>query len=195
MFTTDYVWRGTTQTQGDPAAQAGVKVAADSGWYASAWGSNVAFAPEVDASSEFDFTVGWARTWSDAWAVDVNILHYRYPSTTVDLDWTELNGTVTYVDNYWLSVGYSPEALGSDGTGVYTQVGARFPVNDKLRFEVMASHYFLQDVYDEGYSHAQLNAVWVFKAPFELRLSAHSTDGNAKDIFGDEFAGTRLEAA
>ena len=194
-LTTDYVWRGTTQTHGDPAVQAGFKVAGASGLYASVWGSNVEFAPETHASSELDFTVGWGKTLSDKWAVDVNVLHYRYPSTTVDLNWTELNGTVTYAGSYWLSVGYSPEALGSDGTGVYTQVGARFPVNDALRFEVMASHYFLGDVYDESYSHAQLNAVWAFKAPFELRLSAHATDGNAKDLFGDEFAGTRFEAA
>jgi uncharacterized protein (TIGR02001 family) len=194
-LTTDYVWRGTTQTQGDPAVQAGFKVAGDSGLYASIWGSNVEFAPETHASSEFDFTVGWGKQVAEDWAVDVNVLHYRYPSTTVDLNWTELNGTVTYANNYWLSVGYSPEALGSDETGVYTQVGARFPVNDKFRVEVAAAHYFLDDVYDESYSHAQLSAIWAFKAPFELRVTAHATDGNAKDIFGDEFAGSRIEAA
>src|SRR4249919_943239 len=194
-LTTDYVWRGSTQTQGDPAVQAGFKVAGDSGLYASIWGSNVEFAPETHASSEFDFTVGWLKKVSDQWAVDVNVLHYRYPSTTVDLNWTELNGTLTYADNYWLSVGYSPEALGSRDAGVYTQLGARFPINDRFRLEAMVSHYFLGAVYDKSYSHAQLNAVWAFKPPFELRLTAHTTDGNAKDIFGEEFAGTRLEAA
>ena len=87
---------------------------------------------------------------------------------------------MTYADNYWLSVGYSPEALGSSDAGVYTQLGARFPVNDTFRFEAMVSHYFLDQVYDESYSHAQLNAVWAFKPPFELRLTAHATDGERK---------------
>lgn len=32
-LTTDYVWRGATQTQGDPAVQAGFKAAADNGLY------------------------------------------------------------------------------------------------------------------------------------------------------------------
>ena len=54
------------------------------------WASNVEFAPETRASSEIDFTVGWGRNLGDDWALDVNVLHYRYPSTTVDLDWTEL---------------------------------------------------------------------------------------------------------
>jgi uncharacterized protein (TIGR02001 family) len=196
-LTTDYVWRGSTQTQGDPAVQAGFKAASDSGFYASIWGSNVEFAPETHASSEMDFTVGWGRSLNDDWALDVNVLRYQYPSTTVDLNWTELNSTVTYKGNYWLSVGYSNEALGYDESGVYTQVGAKFPVNDKVRFEAAVAHYFLNDnvVAENGYSHGQLSAIWAFKAPFEARLTAHATDSNAKHIFGDDFAGSRIEAA
>jgi uncharacterized protein (TIGR02001 family) len=196
-LTSDYVWRGSTQTQGDAAVQAGFKVADDSGFYASIWGSNVEFAPETHASSELDFTVGWGKGLTDDWALDVNVLHYRYPSTTVDLNWTELNGTVTWKGNYWASVGYSNEALGYDEAGVYTLVGAKFPVNDQFRFEAALAHYFLDDtvVAEDGYSHGQLSAIWAFKAPFEARLTAHATDSNAKAIFGDDFAGSRIEAA
>ncbi|SFK99614.1 TorF family putative porin [Lysobacter sp. cf310] len=194
-LTTDYVWRGTTQTQGDPAAQAGFKFAGDSGFYGSVWGSNVEFAPETHASSELDFTVGWAGKLSNDWALDVNVLHYRYPSTTVDLNWTELNGTLTYADRYWLSLGYSNEALGSRDSGVYTQLGARFPINDTFRVEAAAGYYYLDEVYDDSYAHGQLSAVWAVKAPLELRLTAHVTDSSAKKIFGDDFAGDRIEAA
>lgn len=194
---TDYVWRGSTQTQGDATVQAGVKVAAASGFYASAWGSNVEFAPETHASSELDFTIGWGKALNDDWAVDVNAIRYQYPSTTVDLDWTELNGTLTYKSNYWLSLGYSNEALGYDADGTYALVGAKFPVTDTFRFEVAAGHYFLDDavVARDGYTHGLASAVWAFKAPFEARLTAHHTDSNAKAIFGDEFAGSRAEAA
>lgn len=194
-LTSDYVWRGTTQTQGDPAVQAGFKIAGDSGFYGSVWGSNVEFAPETHASSEFDFTVGWAGEIAPDWALDVNVLRYQYPSTTVDLNWTELNGTLTYARNYWLSMGWSPEALGSEEGGVYTQLGARFPINDAFRIEAAAGYYALDDVYDESYAHAQLSAVWAVKAPLELRVTAHATDSNAEDIFGDDFAGDRIEAA
>jgi len=198
-LTTDYVWRGSTQTQGDPAVQAGFKVAGDSGFYGSIWGSNVEFAPETHASSELDFTVGWGKSLNDDWALDVNVLHYRYPSTTVDLNWTELNGTVTWKGNYWVSAGYSPEVFGSEETGVYTLAGAKFPINDKFRFEAAAGYYFLDDVNgdgnDDSYAHGLVSAVWAFKAPFEARLTAHATDSNAKDFFGDNFAGNRIEAA
>ncbi|UTA53253.1 TorF family putative porin [Lysobacter soli] len=197
-LTSDYVWRGTTQTQGDPAVQAGFKLAGDNGWYASAWGSNVEFAPELHASSELDFTVGWNGALSDTLALDVNALHYRYPSTTANLNWTELNGTLTVDARYWLSLGYSPEALGSDDAGTYAQLGARFPVNDAFRVEAAAGYYFLDDVYDERYAHGQLSAIWTVNAasqPVELRVTAHGTDSGAKRIFGDNAAGSRIEAA
>jgi uncharacterized protein (TIGR02001 family) len=194
-LTSDYVWRGTSQTMGDPAVQAGVKFAADNGLYASVWGSNVEFAPELHASSEFDFTVGYGRKVSDDWAFDVNVLHYRYPSTTSDLNWTELNGTATYRDNTWLSIGWSPEALGTDGNGTYALLGGRLPINDRFRLEGALAHYFLDDALGESYSHANVSAIWTIKAPFELRITAHATDGEAKDLFGDEVAGNRIEAA
>ena len=196
-LTSDYVWRGSTQTQGDAAVQAGFKVAGGSGFYASVWGSNVEFAPEVRASSELDFTVGWGTSLNDDWAFDVNVLHYRYPSTVVDLNWTELNGTVTYKGDYWASLGHSNEALGYDASGTYAAVGAKFPIDDAFRFEAGLAHYFLDDavVAEDGYTHGSVSAVWAFKAPFEARLTAHATDGNAERIFGDDFAGTRVEVA
>lgn len=191
----DYVWRGTTQTQGDAAVQVGFKLAGDSGFYGSAWGSNVEFAPDTHASSELDFTVGWAGQLSPGWALDVNVLRYQYPATTVDLDWTELNGTLTYASRYWWSLGWSPEALGSEQPGTYSQIGARFPVTDAFRIEAAAGYYWLDDVYDESYAHGQVSAVWAVKAPLELRVTAHGTDSRARRIFGDDFAGSRIEAA
>lgn len=195
-LTTDYVWRGISQTESDPAVQAGASVSWKSGLYASIWGSNVEYAG-TDASSELDFVVGWGRALGDDWTVDANILHYRYPGTTVDLDWTELNGKLTYRDRYFAAFGWSHEALGYDASGTYALIGATFPLNDAFRLEASAAHYFLDKavVAEEGYSHGSLSAVWTFKAPFELRLSAHATDSNAETIFGEDFAGNRIEAA
>lgn len=201
-LTSDYVWRGSTQTSGDPAAQAGFRLAGENGLYASVWGSNVKFATGSDASSEFDFTVGWGKALNDDWALDVNVLRYQYPSTASDLDWTELNGTLTWKGNYWASLGHSNEALGYDASGTHAQIGARFPVNDAFRIEAAIAHYVLNDavVARDGYTHGSVSAVWAFKTQVpnrsvELRLTAHATDSDAKAIFGDDTAGTRFEAA
>ena len=81
--------------------------------------------------------------------------------------------------------------------GVYVLVGAKFPINDKLRVEGSAAHYFLNDavVARSGYTHGALSVVWTMKGPLEARLTAHATDSDAKAIFGDDTAGTRFEAA
>jgi uncharacterized protein (TIGR02001 family) len=198
-LTSDYVWRGTTQTQGDPAVQAGFKVASESGFYGSVWASNVEFAPSTQASSEFDFTLGWGRSLDADWTLDVNVLHYRYPSTAVDLDWTELNGSLTWKGNYWVSLGWSDEALGLDESGMYGLLGARFPINDRFRFEAALAYYDLADLdgdnQDDGYAHGLVSAVWAFKPPFEARLTAHAIDSGAKEFFGEDFAGSRIEVA
>ncbi len=201
-LTTDYVWRGSTQTQGKPAVQAGFKLSDDSGLYASLWGSNVKFAPETLANTELDVAVGWGRQLNDDWAVDVNVLRYQYPSTAVDLNWTELNASATYRGKYWAALGHSHQALGYAAAGTYVQAGAKFPVNDAFRIEASTAHYVLSDavVAKGGYSHVQLSGIWTFKAPasnrnVELRLSAHATDSAAKAIFGHDFAGNRIEAA
>lgn len=192
-LTTDYVWRGTTQTLGDPAVQAGFKVSAPSGWYASAWGSNVDFGPAAGAHSEFDLVAGWSGALSSDWAVDVNLTHYRYPSSSVPLNWTELDATITFRQSVWLLVGHSSNALATDAYGTYLQIGARLPLSDRFRLEGSLAHYELS-AFDDGYSHAALSAVWAFKVPFELRVTAHDTDSSAKQIFPD-LAGSRIDAA
>jgi uncharacterized protein (TIGR02001 family) len=194
-ITSDYVWRGTSQTEGDPALQAGMKIASARGLYASAWGSNVAFAPGLDASTEMDLALGWAASPGDAWGFDAYVLQYRYPSTTVNLDWVEWNATVNYRDRVSVSVGWSHQALGSDGPGTYLQVGGRKPIRDAFRFEATLAHYFLDDAIGGSYSFGNASAIWSLRAPFELRVTAHATDGDARTLFGDDVAGSRIEAA
>lgn len=191
-LTSDYVWRGSSQTLEEPAAQAGFKLAAASGWYASAWGSNVDFGTVAGANSEFDLVAGWSGPLAADWALDVNVTHYRYPASNLPLDWTELDATLTW-KNTWLLVGHSNDALASGANGTYVQLGAKWPLADRFRVEGALAHYALS-AYDDGYSHAALSAVWTFRAPFELRVTAHATDSAAKDIFPG-LAGSRIEAA
>ncbi|MGH8030992.1 MAG: TorF family putative porin [Luteimonas sp.] len=198
-ITTDYVFRGITQTQGDPAVQLGPKVATGNGFYGNVWGSTVEFAGDTGASNEFDYSIGWGGNLADDWALDVNLTHFDYPSARIDLAYTELIGTLTYQDNYWAMVGYSADVFATDAQGIYAQVGTKFPINDRLRFEAAVAHYDLDDAYGKRYSHGSLGAVWAFKTPdsrpgIELRVTVHGSDSNAKDIFPG-LAGSRAEAA
>ena len=196
-LTSDYVWRGSSQTLGDPAAQAGIRVVGGSGVYASAWGSNVKFAPDAGARHELDLGLGWSGALARDWTADVGLLRYRYPGNRAGLDWSELDATLTWKSRYWMTLAHSRRALGTAAVGTYAQFGAKWPLRPGFRIEAALARYWLDGsvLPVGGYAHAQLGAVWTLAAPLEFRLTAHATDGNAGRLFGGGNAGSRLEAA
>jgi uncharacterized protein (TIGR02001 family) len=120
-LTTDYVWRGTSQNQEDPALQGGFDYGHDSGFYAGVWGSNVNFG---GASTELDFYAGWGTELESGVGVDVGIIRYAYQGSDIasKLDFTEVYVGVSYSglgfmysfgdelgDQYEISYGYDLE--------------------------------------------------------------------------------------
>lgn len=193
-LTSDYVWRGSSQTLEKPAAQGSFKYSHGSGFYASAWGSNVKFSSDSGAGSEFDLAAGWSGALNDEWQLDTYLLRYVYPGASNELDWNELNAMATWKQTYWLGAGYSNNAMASNESGTYVYAGAKHPLFDHVWLEGQTAHYFVKTASNNGYSHGSFGAIWGFKAPFELRLTGHVTDNQAKQLFGD-MAGTRTELA
>ena len=100
----DYVFRGISQTQEDPAFQASVDYAHASGFYAGIWGSSVDFTaedtlPEDEdgADVEIDYYVGFASDINDTFSYDVSGVYYTYPGANdgIDYDYPELIGKLT----------------------------------------------------------------------------------------------------
>ncbi|MEW4983512.1 MAG: TorF family putative porin [Cycloclasticus sp.] len=94
-LTTDYVWRGISQTDGSPAIQGGFDADLGNGLYAGVWGSNVDFGDDdvggddSSANVEIDLYAGWAGEFNGV-GVDVGVLHYAYPTSGSDTDFTEV---------------------------------------------------------------------------------------------------------
>jgi uncharacterized protein (TIGR02001 family) len=88
--TSDYRFRGISQTQLDPAIQGGVDYSHKSGAYVGVWASNVAkaFYPG-GAGREIDVYAGY-RTELAGLGIDVGILRYNYPGTTANFDTNEV---------------------------------------------------------------------------------------------------------
>lgn len=98
-LTSDYRFRGITQTSNDPAVQAGFTLAHSSGFYAGVWGSNVNFG-DGGPHLELDPSIGYSTTlenFSTKPVIDVGVVYYNYPSYS-DLNWAELYGKVTLKD-------------------------------------------------------------------------------------------------
>ena len=85
-FTSDYIWRGMTQSDG-PAVQGGFDYEADSGFYAGFWGSNVNF--NNGNGQELDYYAGYGFSLGDV-GVDVGYITYDYPDSDPDLKFEEI---------------------------------------------------------------------------------------------------------
>ena len=83
-LTSDYLFRGITQTDEKPALQGGLEWAHDSGVYAGAWGSSISWLsdsdPDISSQLELDAYLGIRGDFGDSgvgW--DVGAVHYWYP--------------------------------------------------------------------------------------------------------------------
>ncbi len=126
--TSDYVWRGISQTNEGPAAQAGID-AAYGLFYAGVWGSNVDFGDVGVASSSADWEVDLVagiKPKLGMFDFDLGLIYYMYPGASdaaAEYNFLELKaGVSTSIDK--LTVGgtvyYSPETTAKGGnTWVY----------------------------------------------------------------------------
>jgi uncharacterized protein (TIGR02001 family) len=97
--TTDYRYRGLSQTRLKPAVQGGIDYADKSGFYVGAWASSIKWIKDAggDASAEVDVYGGYKGAVG-AVAYDVGFLRYEYPSNklAVSANTNEVYGAVTY---------------------------------------------------------------------------------------------------
>lgn len=89
--TSNYVWRGVTQTDDQAAISGGLDYAHDGGVYIGTWASNVDF--DDGATAEVDLYAGFANEVSGL-GYDVGIIYYAYPGE--EYDFTEIYGSLSY---------------------------------------------------------------------------------------------------
>ena len=125
--TSDYVFRGYSQTSEDPAIFGGVDVTIGS-FYAGAWASNVDFGDDTDA--EVDIYGGY-RTEVSGFAVDVGVVGYLYVSQPAgaDYDYAEFKAAASRAFGpvtLGAAVYWSPDFFGADEEATYIEANAAF---------------------------------------------------------------------
>ena len=135
--TSDYVFRGVSQSDNDPAIQGGADLSYGI-LYAGVWASLVDFADAPPANAEVDWYGGIKPTWGPL-TFDFGIIYYSYPGNgplpgvgpLVDLNYTEvkagvsgspfanatLGAIVYYSDDSFAKTG---EVWTVEGTAAYT---------------------------------------------------------------------------
>jgi uncharacterized protein (TIGR02001 family) len=145
-LTTDYIWRGVSQTNNDPAIQGALDLSHESGFYVGAWASSYEFGN--DATMELDVYGGFSReTDLGGWlpfslTYDLGVLRYEYTSAS-DANFTELyfGASVSPFENFNLST-YYYYGLKVDKTlpGEYTDISADYTLPDSLGGITLLAH-------------------------------------------------------
>lgn len=132
-LTTDYSFRGWSQTLRDPAIQGGFDLSTESGVYVGTWASNVNFG---DTSMEWDLYIGWAGDLSEDVSVDVGFIYFDYPNDRDNFNYQELAGSVSF-GAVTLGVNYSPEYLAAaDVTFLYPYAGYSHGFSDDVSLDL-----------------------------------------------------------
>jgi uncharacterized protein (TIGR02001 family) len=153
--TNDYDFRGITQTAHDPALQASLDYAHESGFYAGAWFSNIDFGTDQSSTTgdpklETDFYGGLKKSITKELGYDVGAVYYTYHvGGGRDFNYLEIYGGLTY---NWLSgkLFYSPkfggnaaeDFLGSSISGWYMSGDVAYPLPQNFQLLAHAGYSF-----------------------------------------------------
>jgi uncharacterized protein (TIGR02001 family) len=201
-LTTDYVFRGISQTQNDPAVQGDMTISHETGFFGTIWASNVDFDDGAeDTNLEVDFTLGFANEVENtAFSYDVGVIYYAYPDADDDYNYWELYFAPAYAiamsgdRSIGLSGGiyYSPEFFGDTGDAWYVTGGISVPIIDALSASANIGYQDVEDLDD--YTDWNVGLTYNYEPwglDFDVRY--HDTDIDtvcANDICDERFVGS-----
>ncbi|MBB5746792.1 TorF family putative porin [Brevundimonas variabilis] len=186
--TSDYVFRGFSQTGEDPAIQGGVDLTIGS-VYLGAWASNVDFGDSTDA--EIDVYGGY-RWESVGVAWDVGVVGYFYaPGSNSDYDYVEVKVAGSRAIGP-LTVGaaayFSPDFFGVDDEATYLEANAAITPADKWTVSGAIGKQWLST--SDDYSTWNAGVAYAITENVALDLRYYDTDVKNVPIASDRVVGT-----
>lgn len=184
--TSEYMFRGISQTDDHPALQLGANYTFANGLYVGTWASNVDFGEGTDA--EVDALVGWNKDLSDATNLDVSLVRYGYVGQPdgVDYTYSELIGVMTFDEQYSLTLGYTNDYLNQGENSIYSALGGSWEVGGGLNLGASLG-YTSNSGPLPSYLDYSVGLSRDF-GPINASLQYMGTNARAKELFGDDNA-------
>ena len=145
----DYVYRGVSYNDGNPALQAtvswsNVNGSVLTGLHVDALGSNVDFGPGDPAHTQFYATVGYTAG-SDALNYDAGVTYTLYPGVPAALGYSYVEGYVSLgtkigTASLTATLAGSPDYSGHAGQAWFANVDAQMPLTEKFRLIAEAGY-------------------------------------------------------
>jgi uncharacterized protein (TIGR02001 family) len=153
-LTSDYVFRGITQSDYDPALQAGLTYTWGNGLYVGAWTSNIDFQDPAGPDIEFDSYVGWSHDLNDQWNIDLSAVYYAYFGDQDDygnIDYVEFIGKASWKEMLTFTLAYAPDYSNADISTIYANIGGSWELGNEFTLNAGIGHTDFSDDLD-GYT-------------------------------------------
>ncbi|WGM31987.1 TorF family putative porin [Brevundimonas sp. NIBR11] len=190
-LTSDYVFRGVSQTSEDPALQVGVDLT-NGGFYVGAWASNVDFGDDTDA--EIDLYGGY-RTEVEGFAVDFGIVGYTYVNSPSIPDagygYVEFKAAASRAIGpvtAGAAVYYSPDFFGFDDEATYVEGNVAFAPADKWTVSGAIGKQFLD--FSDDYTTWNVGVGYALTDNLVADFRYHDTDVENSDLYDGRVVGT-----
>ncbi len=166
-ITSDYIWRGMTQNNGEVSVSGGLDLETDSGFYLGTWGGSANFGG--NESLELDYYGGFAGSVGDI-GYDIGFIEVTYPGASGD---------------------FSETYLGLDvmGVGIFYSAGDEFGDYAEISYGIDAGPGSIGLSYGD-YEDSGTNYVIGYAIPvgdFELSLAYTDYEGDTAGTDQDAF--------
>jgi uncharacterized protein (TIGR02001 family) len=198
--TTDYLYRGVTQSDGQAAVQAAVQLNGARGWNVGLWTSTVDM--NRDSSRGYEVDLHAAHTWLlDAdWSAAVGLTHREYGGEdgALDYDHDELNASLSWQERITVSVAWSPNTSlyyrgPVRGRTFAWELSLQQPLNAQWSVFAGAGRYDLSDLAREQYTYWSAGLTFAWAAlQFDL---VHVGASDAAHYLYDGYGGSRWTGA
>jgi uncharacterized protein (TIGR02001 family) len=197
-LTSDYLVRGISRSNNQPALQLDVHYLDSSGFVAGLFASNTQIDPDNPKDVELDGFLGFVWTGSDDWQGRALISHYAYPwnHEGSSYDYTELDVDWSYRGWLNFAAAYSPDAarvayhrlIGVSSEAAEASV--QRPMVGKLSATAGLGYAYYGGPDAAGYAYWSVGAAYDL-APVSLALSYVNTTSAAKALFYNAAADNR----
>lgn len=178
-LTTDYVKRGVTQSDSNPALQLGGDVSFSNGLFLGVWGSTA----DIDNGAgrqrdrEVNYYFGYAVDITKSWRLSANAVAYEYPgqSGAINYNYREYSIGGNYDDRLWLEFSYAPDLYHTGLSATNIDVFVEWPLNGVWAIGAGAGRYDTSKLTGSAYQYWQVGMTGSFKwADVDLRI--HDTN-------------------
>ena len=138
-LTSDYVFRGISQTDSSPAVQASLDYEHESGFFSGVWASNIDFGDDADA--EINLYAGYFSEVNESLSYDISYTYYAYTgySSEEDYDYGEiiLNG---YIYAFTLTFSLTSDYANSGDAAQYIGVAYDFDLPNEYALALQGGY-------------------------------------------------------